>query len=140
VLAEAELEVTAELSADEVPDDVVGEATVEVKPEEDVEVVEDVLELVGLEVVVEEPADVDDVVADEDIEVVEDVVRLVRVEDVVEDSVDVDEVAVLAEEEVVDAVEMVDAVETAVSGRAPRSNARRRGWATGVWTVVPREK
>jgi len=134
VLAEAELEVTAELSADEVPDDVVGEATVEVKPEEDVEVVEDVLELVGLEVVVEEPADVDDVVADEDIEVVEDVVRLVRVEDVVEDSVDVDEVAVLAEEEV------VDAVETAVSGRAPRSNARRRGWATGVWTVVPREK
>ena len=133
MLAEAELEVTAELSADEVPDDVVGEATVEVKPEEDVEVVEDVLELVGLEVVVEEPADVDDVVADEDIEVVEDVVRLVRVEDVVEDSVDV-EVAVLAEEEV------VDAVETAVSGRAPRSNARRRGWATGVWTFVPREK
>ncbi len=126
---------TAELRA-EVPDDVVAEVIVdEVELDEDVGVVEDVVELVGLEDVVEEPADVDDIVGDEDIEVVVEVVRLVGVEEVVEEPVDdEDDVDAVAEEDV------PDEVETAVSGRAPRINARRRGWATGVWTFVPREK
>jgi hypothetical protein len=89
----------------------------------------EVLEDVVTEVVV------DEVMVNEDVEVVEDVVRLVELEEVVEEPVDVDdEVDALAEEDI------LDEVETAVSGRAPRSNARRRGWATGVWTFVPREK
>jgi hypothetical protein len=104
---------------------VLDEAELDVTTEVRAEVLDDV--------VTEVP--VDDVVADEEVEGVVDVVRLVGVEEVVEVPVDdEDEVDALVEEE------RLDEVETAVSGRAPRSSASRSGCATGVWTSVPWEK
>ena len=104
---------------------VLDEAELDVTTEVRAEVLDDV--------VTEVP--VDDVVVDEEDEGVVDVVRLVGVEEVVEVPVDdEDEVDALVEED------RLDDVETAVSGRAPRSSASRSGCATGVWTSVPREK